>query len=200
MRSFAKTDAKMRGAMCFVLGAAMLTSACGSEPGTYSIPMDQVKSKLAGASKQYTEGGQNTRTVTAVGWSGDAVSVQLSTSVGEKFTQNCTAMVEAVDEGTTRVTPDCGMGVNAGNTAIIELLEVQVDEFIIAVLNDGEMDGKRILRRGAAVTMGNMGDMQREAIEADKQFRENGNSFTSPSDEWVDERPANEPADDWGDG
>lgn len=188
-------------AVAIAMTAALLVGGCSAEPGTYSMSSEAVKSKLTGAQKQYIEGGQNTRTVRATGWSGNDLNVRISTSVGSNYTQNCKAKVEAIDEDTTRVTPDCGEGINAGNNTILELLELEVDEFIIAALNDSEMDGDRILMRGAAVTLNNMGDMQREALAADQQFRETG-TLVPEEGGWAEERRsslnADAPADDWG--
>ena len=62
---------------------------------------------------------------------------------------------------------------------------------------DGEIDGAMVAKRSAAVAIDNMPEMQQEAIEADKAFREQqarGSFSSSNSDsDWGDSGDS-----DWG--
>lgn len=128
--------------------------------------------KLTNAEKQYETIGGETRTIRATGWSGDTLKLRLTVNRGNGHPQVCEALVEAIDEDWTRVSPSCTERGNAIADTVSEIHEKEVDEFVIAVLHNGEIDGTMVAKRSAAVAIDNMPEMQNEAIEADRAARE----------------------------
>ena len=156
-----------------VLGAASLTAACGGHgPNSYLMPKDAVVEKLSSAQKTYRTIGGNSRTIKATSTRNDTIKVRLAMDNGNGSPQICEAIVEAIDEEWTRVTPSCKDRGNAMGDAISEMYEKEVDEWVIAVLYDTEIDGQKVAQRSAAVAIDNMPEMQREALDADREFRE----------------------------
>lgn len=141
--------------------AAIMLTACGGHgPNSYLMPKDAVMAKLTGASKEYQIIGNMDRKVSAISWSGDKLNVNVS-GEGSKV-HRCKAIVEAIDEEWTRVTPECPEGKNAFEQTESEIARMQVDEFVIAVLYNKAVDASMVNKRISAIAIDNMDDMQKE--------------------------------------
>ena len=170
---------KRTGAFAIAAGAALLTAACGGHgPNSYLMPKEAVAEKLAKGTKSYSMGAGE-RVVKATRRQGDVIKVRLSLTNRQDATFNCEARVEAIDDEWTRVTPVCDEGDSAIEATVMEMLEKEVDEFVIAVLYDQPIDHEKLKRRRAAVAIDNMGEMRREALEADQAMREMSSSNQS---------------------
>jgi len=170
-------------AIALATGAAALTAACGGHgPNSYLMPKEAVAAKLAQGEKTYPNGSTGQRVIRSTSRSGDVIKVRLSVTQDYGTDINCEMHVEAIDEDWTRVTPKCDEGRSAIETTVLEMMEKEVDEFVIAVLHDRPIDHEKIALRRGAVAIDNMGEMRREALEADQAMREaqadnSGNSW-----------------------
>lgn len=145
---------------------AMMVSACGGHgPNTYLMPKEAVMEKLANASKHYTQRMGGRFDIRSGSWSGDRLSVTVTGSGG--VSKRCEAIIEAIDEEWTRVTPKCGDENAEDVTDSIEaqINRMKVDEFVIAVLYDKPIDTHSINKRTSAVVIGEMGNIQDQARE-----------------------------------
>lgn len=157
--------------------AALLTGCGGHGPNTYLMPKDAVVAKLTGAEREYSFfGGKDKRIVTATSTQGDVVKVRVNHTTGARGIKTCEAQVEAINEEWTRVTPVCPKGSNAEAQTNAELVEMEIDEFVIAVLYDREVDSDMVFKRTSAVIIDNVGELtaeaEREAKEAQAAYRE----------------------------
>jgi len=151
---------------------ATMTAACGGHgANSYLMPKDAVVTKLTGAQKEFSYGGNSTQSITSVSKSGDTIRVRISSNGGGMTPPLCEARVEAIDEEWTRVTPSCTAGETAIDQTIGEIYEKHVDEFVIAVLHNREIDSEMIRKRMGAVAIDNMGEMRREVASlAEEEF------------------------------
>ena len=181
-----------KAAFAFAIGAAAMTSACGGHgPNTYLMPKDAVIAKLTGAEREFDYIGSQKRTIRSVAVNGDAVRVRLTSNSGGMKPANCSAFVEAIDDEWTRVTPDCTDRVSAMDETVAQINEMQIDEFVIAVLYDKPIDADMVLRRTSAVAIDNLDEMSREArASADAATYD---SYSGSSGDW-----GSESGSDWG--
>ena len=155
---------KRVSAMALAIGAASLTAACGGHgPNSYLMPKEPLMEKLASSSKDYKVALAGRTSVTSGTWSGDKMRVTITSASGNKET--CYAVVEAINEEWTRVTPDCGSFDADDVTEKMEnqLNRMKVDELIIAVLYDNPMNAQSISNRTSAIVLENFGEIQAEA-------------------------------------
>ena len=183
MRRFSKTLATL--AVC---AAPLMLGACGGHgPNSYLMAADPIKAKLSNAEKSFKNVGGLEFDVRATSWQGDRLQVTVKGPSGKPT--RCEAVVEAIDEEWTRVSPDCS---KAGEAKTEQMLgEMQVDEFIIAVLYDKPMDESMIAKRTSAIVIDTMGDIQKRAA-AEIQEASQSSSYTT--DEWSGEAGGS----DWG--
>ena len=158
MRRFLKT-----GAALSIAGATLALAACGGHgPNSYLMPKDALLAKLTGAEREYSLGGRDKRTIRATSRSGDTINVRLTYSAGSLGTANCKVRVEAIDEKWTRATPECPTSSSATERTQHEIDQMQIDEFVLAVLYDRDVDTSMVLKRTSAVVIDNFGDVTKE--------------------------------------
>ncbi len=173
---------KKVSSIALVLAGASVTVACGGHgPNSYLMPKDAVVAKLANAEKQFQYGSGDMRAIRATSRSGDIIKVRLPSVNGTGSTRLCEAQVEAIDEEWTRVTPVCSKTDDALENTMSEILEMQVDEFVIAVLYDKPIDSAMVAKRTSAVAIDNIGEISREARAAQEAATD---SAYSPSSDW----------------
>ena len=147
-------------------------AACGAgEPGLYDVPLADAKAVLGSAVQSYNESGdgKTMRIVRAAGWQGDKLRVEMQADYADKPAVTCLAHLESVDDSTTRVTPDCTNHVAGKDNVVVQLSELEVQEFVHASMTGGEMDAKKLRAQGGAVAMKNMPEMQGEALAANAE-------------------------------
>ncbi|WP_299193038.1 hypothetical protein [uncultured Erythrobacter sp.] len=180
---------KRTAATALLIGAASITTACGGHgPNSYLMPKDAVIAKLADAEREFDYIGSQKRTIRSIAVNGDKVRVRLTSSTNGMKPANCNALVEAIDDEWTRVTPDCTDRSGAIDETVAQINEMQIDEFVIAVLYDRPVDADMVLRRTSAVAIDNLDEMSREARAA-SDAATNGSSSGS----W-----GSEDGNDWG--
>ena len=158
MRRFSKTFAVMS-----VAAVTLSLSACGRHgPNSYLMPKEAVAAKLTGAEREFDFIGGQTRKITSIARNGDTIRVLLSSSQGGMDSAYCSAIVEAINDDWTRVTPDCTDKNSAIDETIAQINEMQIDEFVIAVLYDKPVDASMVAKRTSAVAIDNIGAMQRQ--------------------------------------
>lgn len=185
MRGFSK-----QAAAGLTIATLTLASCGGHGPNSYLMPADAVKAKLTGASKEYRVLNADPRTIVATSWNGNALNVTLS---GKGVTTTrCKAIIEAIDEKWTRVSPQCPEGKTAIERTESEIARMQVDEWIIAVLYDKPVDESMVGKRISAIALDNLGDMQKQMVdEIDKAAH-------SSSSVYADAEWGADTAGDWG--
>lgn len=159
------------------LGAATLSlAACGGHgPNSYLMAKDPIKAKLTGAEKTFKSPANIPFTVKATSWQGDKLNVSITGPSGSPT--RCQAVVEAIDEEWTRVSPDCAK--EDGKTERM-ISEMQVDEFVIAVLYDEPMNNTKIANRTSAIVIETMGDIQkRVAADLEEASKASEASYSS---------------------
>lgn len=184
---FVKT--KKFASLALLVCASSLTVACGGHgPNSYLMPKDAVVAKLSAAERTFSYGGSDSRKIEATGVNGDTVRLRLTANGGDMPTTICEARVEAIDEEWTRVTPVCEESDSAVENTVMEILEMHVDEFVIAVLYDREIDESMVLKRTSAVAIDNIGEIGREARELSEEMeREGGNrQYSQDGSDWGD--------------
>lgn len=163
---------------CFaVLGAASLSlAACGGHgPNSYLMAKEPIKAKLTGAEKTFNSAMNIPFDVKATSWQGDKLNVSITGPSGAPT--RCQAVVEAIDEDWTRVSPDCSK--EDGKTERM-ISEMQVDEFVIAVLYDEPMNDTKIANRSSAIVIETMGDIQkRVAADLNEAAKASESSYSS---------------------
>ncbi|MHA7818602.1 MAG: hypothetical protein ACX930_03025 [Erythrobacter sp.] len=170
-------------------GATLSLAACGGHgPNTYLMAAEPIKAKLTGAEKTFTSVGNVPFDVRATSWQGDRLQVTIKGPSGEST--RCEAVVEAIDEDWTRVSPDCAKA--REHKTETELAEMHVDEFIIAVLYNKPMNDNMIAKRTSAIVIATMDDIQRRAAnEIDEAAKTSEASYSSS--DWGDSGGS-----DWG--
>ena len=164
---------KRTGAAAIIIATASMTAGCGGHgPNSYLMPKDAVVAKLEGAEREFLFADRDERTVRAIRRSGDTLKVQINYANSSVSSQTCEARVEAIDEEWSRVTPVCPEGENATDNLQSELNEMQIDEFVIAVLYDKPIDASMVFKRTSAVAIDNIGDITKE-IHEEVQASEN---------------------------
>ena len=156
------------------------------------MPKDAVVAKLTGAEREYSFGGKDKRIVKATSRSGDTIKVKLTYTTGPLGTANCEARVEAIDEEWSRVTPVCPAGSSAGDKLQAEINEMQVDEWVLAVLYNREVDSAMVLKRTSAVAIDNIGELSKEAA-AEIEKAESAYADQASAADW-----GSEGGSDWG--
>ena len=155
---------KRTGAIALAIGAASLTAACGGHgPNSYLMPKDAVVAKLTNAEREFEYIGGQKRTIRATSVRGDTIRVSLSSAGSGMRSAQCEAIVEAINDDWTRVTPSCKDEDDAFEETLAQVNEMQVDEFVIAVLYNKPIDESMVLKRTSAVAIDNMDEMQNEA-------------------------------------
>ena len=159
MRRFSKTIATLA-----VSAATLALAGCGGHgPNTYLMSKDDVVAKLTGAEREYDFGGKDKRIVKAISRSGDNLKVKVTYTTGALGSVMCEAQIEAIDEEWTRVTPVCPKSTSAADNLQAEVYEMQVDEWVLAVLYNREVDTAMVLKRTSAIVIDNFGDVAEEA-------------------------------------
>lgn len=87
--------------------AALPLAGCG-EADAYPLPINTIKNRLSGKVATYDHKGNEVLLRFERG-AGDTVAVALS---GKLWIQECTILLEAVDENSTQMIPDCGKSDN----------------------------------------------------------------------------------------
>lgn len=175
------------------VGTLALGACGGHGPNTYLMPKEAVAAKLDGASREYAFGGKDKRTISAVRRSGDTIKVRVKYNTGSLGTSMCEAQVEAIDEDWTRVTPVCPKSSDAAENLQAEINEMQVDEFVLAVLYDREVDSSMVLKRTSAVAIDNIGKIANQTIEEDLAEYQGPTSSEPVAGDW-----GSEGGSDWG--
>ena len=171
--------------------ATFALTACGGHgPNSYLMEKDAVVAKLTGAEREFSFGGKDKRVIRATSRNGDTVKVRVTYTTGPLGSAMCEAQVEAIDEEWTRVTPVCPKTDSAADNMQAEINEMQVDEWVLAVLYNREVDSAMVLKRTSAVAIDNIGELSREAAAE----IENGATATA----YVDEGWEGEGGGDWG--
>lgn len=185
MRRFSKTLAT--GVLC---AATLSLGGCGGHgPNTYLMAAEPIKAKLSSAEKSFKNVGGLEFDVRATSWQGDRLQVAIKGPSGKPM--RCEAVVEAIDEEWTRVSPDC---TKAGEEKTERMLgEMQVDEFVIAVLYDKPMNDSMIAKRTSAIVIETMGDIQQRAAAELEEASKASRSSSYTSDDWGDSGGS-----DWG--
>lgn len=150
-------------AKALLAGTTLALAACGGHgPNSYLMPKDALLAKLTGAEREYSLGGRDKRTIRSTSRNGDTINVRLTYAAGSMGTANCKVRVEAIDEKWTRATPECPTSSSATERTQHEIDQMQVDEFVLAVLYDREVDSSMVLKRTSAVVLDNFGDVTKE--------------------------------------
>ncbi len=184
---------KKVAATAIIMATASMTAGCGGHgPDSYLMPKDAVVAKLEGAEREFLFADRDERTVRVIRRSGDTLKVQVNYANNSVASQTCEARVEAIDEEWSRVTPVCPEGENATDNLQSELNEMQVDEFVIAVLYNKPIDASMVFKRTSAVAIDNIGDITKE-IHEEVQASENGT--TRPAAGWAGDDGSGS---DWG--
>ena len=183
MRRFSKL---LAGA---ALGVATLSlAACGGHgPNSYLMAKDPIKTKLTGAEKTFKSPANIPFTVKATSWQGDKLNVSITGPSGSPT--RCQAVVEAINEEWTRVSPECTK--EDGKTERM-ISEMQVDEFVIAVLYNEPMNDSKIANRTSAIVIETMGDIQKR-VAADLEEAAKASETSYSSADWGDSEGG-----DWG--
>ena len=147
-------------AKVMLAGSMLALAACGGHgPNSYLMPKDALVAKLIGAEREFTVGGSDKRTIRSISRNGDNINVRVSYGTSSR---SCKVRVEAIDEKWTRATPECTTSGGATERFEAELDQMQVDEFVLAVLYDREIDSSMVLKRTSAVMIDNLGDVTEE--------------------------------------
>lgn len=192
MTIFSEDTAKKIARIVLITGAASLTAACGGHgPNTYLMAKDAVAAKLEGAEREFTFDGRDKRIIRSVRRSGDMVRVKLTYTTGSLGSVTCEARVEAVDEDWSHVDAVCPTSGSASDNLQGEINEMQIEEFVEAVLYDKPVDASMVLKRTSAVAIDNIGEV---INEAEQKARETTYA-SAPSDTgWTEDGSGS----DWG--
>lgn len=186
MRRFQKTAGGLA-----IAAATLSLAACGGHgPNSYLMPKDAVVAKLDGAEREFTFAGSDKRTIRATGRSGDTIKVRVTYNTGSLGSRLCEAQIEAIDEEWTRVTPVCPKSDSATENMQAEIDQMQVDEWVLAVLYNREVDSAMVFKRTSAVAIDNIGEISKEAAAE----LENGPTVTAYADDGWDSGDGS----DWG--
>lgn len=151
-------------AKALLAGTTLALAACGGHgPNSYLMAKDAVVAKLTGAEREFSIGGADKRTIRAVSRNGDTIKVRVSYASGSIGSALCEARVEAINEEWSRVTPVCPKSDSATEIMQAEIDEMQVDEWVLAVLYNREVDSAMVLKRTSAVAIDNINDISKEA-------------------------------------
>lgn len=186
-----RTILKPWGSLALGTATLMLAACGGHGPNSYLMPKDAVASKLTGAEREFNFLGSQKRTIKSVARNGDTIRIRLSSGNGGMQSAYCSAIVEAIDDDWTRVTPDCTDKNSAIEETVAQINEMQVDEFVIAVLYDKPIDEAMVKKRTSAVAIDNLGAMGKEVrAEVDKAAAD----AAYYNDSWADSGSGS----DWG--
>lgn len=181
---------KPAGALAIATATLALAACGGHGPNSYLMAKDPLQAKLTNSAKTFQSlTGQNFD-VRALSWQGDRLQVSIKGPSGKAT--RCEAVVEAIDEEWTRVSPDC---TKAGEEKTEQMLaEMQVDEFIIAVLYSKEMDNSMIAKRTSAIVLDTMDDIQRRAASDIEEASKAAESAAFNGESWAETGDGS----DWG--
>ncbi len=184
---------KKTAAIAIAAGAGSLTAGCGGHgPNTYLMAKDAVVAKLEGAEREFSFSGRDKRIIRSLRRSGDMVRVKLTYTTGSLGSVTCEARVEAVDEDWSHIDAVCPTSGSASDNLQGEIHEMQIEEFVEAVLYDKPVDASMVLKRTSAVAIDNIGDVIQEEQEAASAAFEEANQSSSS---WASEDGAGS---DWG--
>jgi hypothetical protein len=158
------------------LGAYVYNTASNYDPAVAPYSTAQVQEMLASAEVSMPRrDGDGTIRIWGVSKSAGGVNMAM------KYAQedwapviNCTAAITELGPNESRVVADCGGTDNGSAIAATEmgLRTPMFDEFIQSTLHQREFDRSRATSEEMAIVMGNMGGMQREALQrADEMQR-----------------------------
>lgn len=108
-----------------VAATATVTGCFTGDPNAYSATPVELADAMRGKSSSYKDG-KKTRTMRVTSGSEKGVYVALSADGGSGRT--CRIRFEPVDEGTTRIVPDCGKDSSPSGQLLVDFAEIKVLE------------------------------------------------------------------------
>lgn len=137
------------------------------DPRVFEMSVDEAREKIASKVlnlPRYDKDG--TIELKGIGGKGDYAKMTMQNHETAPIIP-CTARIEALNETEVKVSADCSDGsssASAMNNTMVEYNVAWFDEFIQSTLDDRDFNRSTVSAKGSAITMKNMGGMQKEAL------------------------------------
>jgi hypothetical protein len=157
-----------RRTLALVAGFLFL-GACGAgaDADVYAIPLTEAKAKVRSTQASYIAGSQ-TRSMRSAGVEAGGLRVTMPNA--GTFSSSCFLRFEAVDEQSTRITPDCGDTGAATSDAAARFVELEIAALVRQTLTGEPVDAETLGKQMAKVAFKNMPKMQQEGFAANEEW------------------------------
>lgn len=165
----ARLTKSMRFSGGLFVGCMILTACGGADNDVYAISLDEARARIGSTQAQYTSGSQ-TRVMRPAGPAKDGVRVSLPNA--GVFTSSCIVRFEQIDQGSTRIYPDCGETGAAVSDVAASYFELEIAALIRQMLTGEPVDAERLGREMASLTLKNMPAMSKQGFAPDQEWVE----------------------------
>lgn len=152
-----------------LLFGGMLLGACGAgaDDGVYALPLSEAKAKVASTKASYNSGSE-TRSMRSAGPVAEGLRVKMPNA--GTFASSCILRFEAVDEQSTRITPDCGDTGAATSDAVARFVELEIAALVRQTLTGEPVDAQKLGKEMIKAMGQSMPQMAAEGYAADPEW------------------------------
>lgn len=159
---------KSRHVYASLLLASACLGACGADAddGVYALPLAEAKSKISGTQASWKDGSRTRSMRTSPAADGLRVTMPNAGT----FVSSCMLQFEAVDELSTRITPDCGDTGAATSDAAARFVEIEIAALVRQTLTGEPVDEQKLGNEMLAVMRSSVGQMSKEGFAVNEEW------------------------------